>query len=477
MKRLARFCVVLIVALMSNGLLAADLELPTNPQSQNFSTRYNWSEVSRVILQGKTTKMEQAEAIYDWLCRNIAYDTNYQIYHADECYDKRRGVCNAYCELFWQIAKPASLECILVVGKAKDYKGNINPNGHAWIMCNVGNGWILIDPTWGAGIVNDGVFTHKIDDKSWFNVPPKWMILSHFPNDERYQLLSSPVSKSEFYSMLPIYPNVAKLGRWGRELLDKAWNRSLESVPKIREKYAKNITIDSAPFNGELQVGQFYNFRVGKLSDVQFALIDKSRFWMDNDWTVDAQGYYNIRFMPRRAGDLKLSVKGDDGMYWEVVAYQVAEPTEEQIISLENYYPLESPAMQRVENLKVDAIDIYGLNPQRLLVMAKSGELRSMPTLYTNKDYGVKIVSIPLKKRLRVGSTYTFTLKPTVKKQWAVINKGADSSSDWYRDWKTGPNGEISITVTPKKAGSLQISQSSMHEQLFYSVIMYDVVN
>ena len=478
MKIIASFFAFLIFALLPQQLVAVEGNFMEVSQSPNYPTRYDWSEVSRAILAGKATKMEQAEAIYDWLCQNIAYDTDYKIFHADECYDNRRGVCNAYCELFWQIAKPASLECIVVNGRTKTTFDPGDPRGHSWILCNVGNGWILIDPTWGAGNVNNGVFKRKKSDKSWFNVPPKWMILTHFPKDERYQLLQSPISEAVFESLQHITPNAAILGRWGRELLDKAWNRSLVGNPMIFDNYAKCITIDSAPFNNVLQVGEFYTFRVGKLVDTEITLINNSSFWLEKNWTLDSEGYYNIRFMPREAGTLKLAVKGERNLYWDVVMYQVAEPTLEQIATLENHYPLESPAMKKVKNLNPKAIEYYGINSQWLLSMAKSGKLQSMPSLYTSKDYSAKIVSIPLSKQLKVGYTYTFILKPESSDiQWAVINTGSNSATKWYRNWQPNPNGEILISVTPRNAGTLKISASMTGAQTFYPIIEYEVID
>ena len=42
---------------------------------------------------------------------------------------------------------------------------------------------LLIDPTWGAGIVSDGKFVRSTDNSMWFDVSPYWMAFSHYPDN------------------------------------------------------------------------------------------------------------------------------------------------------------------------------------------------------------------------------------------------------------------------------------------------------
>lgn len=93
-------------------------------------SKYDYTEVVQQIVDGKTDKMQQAEAIYRWMCRNIAYDTNYQIFTADQCWDQKRGVCQAYCELFYRLAEPLGLKTIIISGKTKDLEGQVSGKGH-----------------------------------------------------------------------------------------------------------------------------------------------------------------------------------------------------------------------------------------------------------------------------------------------------------------------------------------------------------
>ena len=63
-------------------------------------SKYDWSGITKGIVKGCTTEKQKARAIYNYICENISYDTNYQIYHVDQCWEQKKGVCQAYSELF-----------------------------------------------------------------------------------------------------------------------------------------------------------------------------------------------------------------------------------------------------------------------------------------------------------------------------------------------------------------------------------------
>ena len=146
---------------------------------------------------------EKARRIYNWICENIAYDTTKQIYDAETCYRIRRGVCEAYCELFCYMAEAAGLTADIIVGKTKDASGTISEN-HSWVFVYThAYDGIFLDPTWGAGSV-DGVSFIKNDDYSeWFNVSPYLMIFSHFPNQRYWSKLDINVTEEQFVKLPP----------------------------------------------------------------------------------------------------------------------------------------------------------------------------------------------------------------------------------------------------------------------------------
>lgn len=180
------------------------------PKREAVLSRFNTdirALATSVIGEAQTIE-EKARAIYDWICENIAYDTTKQIHDAETCYKTKRGVCQAYCELFCRMAEAVGLTADIISGKTKDSKGTISKDKHAWIYVYThAYDGILIDPTWGAGSVDGAKFIKNSDNSNWFNVSPYWMIFSHFPDELYWSKLDLSITEDQFaklpYMTLP----------------------------------------------------------------------------------------------------------------------------------------------------------------------------------------------------------------------------------------------------------------------------------
>ncbi len=175
------------------------------PKREALLRRFNTdirNEATQIIGEAKTVE-EKAKAIYNWICDNIAYDTTKQIYDAETCYRCRRGVCQAYCELFCYLAEASGITAEIIAGITKDAEGRISGEKHSWIyVYTYAYDGILIDPTWGAGKVVDGVrFVKNEDNSIWFNVPPYRMIFSHFPDIEYWSKLDVKITEEQFKNL------------------------------------------------------------------------------------------------------------------------------------------------------------------------------------------------------------------------------------------------------------------------------------
>ena len=172
-----------------------------------------WSERVAPIVAGCETDYEKAKAIYDWMSENIIYDYTYSISYADECWEKRTGVCNAFSELYVNLAKGCDLSAEKIEGIAK------SGGGHAWNKVKTEKGWILLDVTWGScsGHVdnyNNGNGWEEYGENSriWFDVHPDWMIFTHFPKNSKDQMRAIHISSNDFRALPDISPT---LGFWG----------------------------------------------------------------------------------------------------------------------------------------------------------------------------------------------------------------------------------------------------------------------
>lgn len=171
------------------------------PRRETMLSRLNTdlrSEVSTIIGDANTVE-EKARAIYDWICNNIAYDTTKQIHDAETCYRCRRGVCQAYCELFCHMAEAAGITAEIIAGLTKDSEGKISKEKHSWIYIYTHEyDGMLIDPTWGAGAVDGVKFIKSEDNSTWFDVSPYRMIFSHFPDQQHWSKLDITITEDQF---------------------------------------------------------------------------------------------------------------------------------------------------------------------------------------------------------------------------------------------------------------------------------------
>jgi hypothetical protein len=170
---------------------------PTTKMNVSSSTIDYFPPV-RDITNTQKSKKERAKDIYNWLIHNIDYDTSLAIHDADTCWKKRHGVCQAYCELFYQLAAKVGLVVEIISGIVKMPDNTIPEDKHSWIFVYTDHyDGIFIDPTWGAGYVENGKFV-RIEEDKWFDVTPEELINTHFPDDEKWQHLDINITKDQF---------------------------------------------------------------------------------------------------------------------------------------------------------------------------------------------------------------------------------------------------------------------------------------
>lgn len=223
-------------------------------------TKYGWATMAQAICQGKASAIDRLRTIYLWICRNIEYDTDYKIYTADECVVQRKGVCQAYCEVFYRLATAVGLKVTLVVGKVRMHDG-VSESLHAWAIAYLDpNTPILLDPTWGAGTVNGATFTRSKNHDAWFNVHPEWMIFTHFPNDPVFQLLPNRITLSQFERLPYVAPYMRKFCYTGHEILQCALQHRPLPAPRCYD--LDDVIAADIPHSTHLRVGQTYTVRI-----------------------------------------------------------------------------------------------------------------------------------------------------------------------------------------------------------------------
>lgn len=434
-------------------------------------SNYDYSELAKEIVNGCDDDYQRLKAIYGWICENIDYDTKFAIYSADKCMEAKRGTCQAYCELFYQITKALNIRTEIIKGKAKDDNGYIDSGGHAWIFAYTReNHGILMDPTWGAGTVSDGKFTKNDDCWTWFGVEPEWMILSHYPDKASYQLLELPVTQEKFVNMQRVSLLAREYGIDVHYLYEKALADSL-SLPKLTKESKVYFRLIEVPLQEKLQIGEMYQFRIKMLDAREFAIINNNIFCKNAEWTHEGDSVYSVSFMPRDTTDFCIAVRSDKEEHaWEaMVEYGIVPPSAADWEKVGEAYPLSVPELRNVKNINADIWNLAGIDVKMLAELLRQQHVTELPKLYRKNAGKLKIEQVPMNKRLKVGETYIFRFKPVEETNWALINNKL-----WHRSWKV-EDGTWSMQVVPKESGTLMLMVQTPENKSFWSCMEYEV--
>jgi len=176
------------------------------------------SELSDLInyLKNETQNLnmlEKAYVVFYWMAENIIYDKtelkdNKNIDSTPEgIYKYGKTVCFGYSKLFADIAKSIGIETEYIKGYAKGSEYNpgeqMENTNHEWNAVKINDNYFLIDPTWGAGLLEENIHIKELDD-FYFLPNPKHLIFTHFPEDPKWQLLKNPITKEEFINQINI---------------------------------------------------------------------------------------------------------------------------------------------------------------------------------------------------------------------------------------------------------------------------------
>jgi transglutaminase/protease-like cytokinesis protein 3 len=211
---------ILILLISTSGLLKSQDFLDWNEYKRLWSyveltpksIENNPVLIVDYLKKGVSNKRELIEIIYYWIANNISYDVegylNNDFGDVDglSVLESRKSVCQGYAELFKLLCDNAKIECVIISGYAKgpSYSGlRIEKPNHSWNAVELDNQWKLIDVTWGSGyveIIDDSLKFKKNLNLGYLFSKPDGFIIEHFPEDPKWQLLTTPISINEFYS-------------------------------------------------------------------------------------------------------------------------------------------------------------------------------------------------------------------------------------------------------------------------------------
>lgn len=464
------FCSVL--ATDGDGEYKSYYKEPTDSDKQHVTpSSKDYGDLARQLTKDCTSDYQRIRAIYQWVCSNIAYDTTYKIYTADECFEQCRGVCQAYCELFYQLAKAVDVKVEIISGDSRDSHGTIDKGGHSWLFAYTDeNRGILLDPTWGAGTVDGNAFVRSENCWKWFCVDAEWMILTHLPKDKQYQLIDKTLSMKEFRALPPVSDLWPAYGLDVHDIYQKARDHTL-ALPMFYTKGEGDVEILELPESASLRIGQLYTFRIRMKSDRAFTLINNSIFCKQDEWKAEGDNVYSIMFMPRDTMSLALSLRDRVKSYWNhFVKYAIEPPTQADWDEVEKHYPLSTPDVKGVRNLMADKWMAAGVDGQRMLSLIRQYQVTELPLIHDSKGQKLTIVSVPMRKKLKAGEPCLFKFYPKSGVKWALVN-----NEKWFTDWQQSEDGMLSMSMTPAEPGPLCLYVQMVEGESYWSCLEYDV--
>ena len=167
----------------------------------------------------KLSEIEKAYILFIWEGNNIDYDD--ESYFAgksvdctpDGAFKNGKTVCSGYSRLYKDIAiyLDLNVECVSCYSKGANYEpgDTISKTNHEYNVIKLNNKWYPIDPTWGAGHLEETNYVRAFND-FYFLADPELLIKSHFPENEKWQLTKKKYTLEEFLKWPKISSNFFK---------------------------------------------------------------------------------------------------------------------------------------------------------------------------------------------------------------------------------------------------------------------------
>jgi len=333
---------------------------------------------------------EKAYAIYYWLTNNIEYDV--KGLQSGSLGDlspagvlrRKMAVCSGYSRLFVDLGRKARLEVEEITGDAKGY-GGLDNGRHAWNAVKIKGEWKLLDATWAAGSLVDNKFSRMQQDYYFFTKPEQ-LIYSHLPDDDKWQLLSKPISKQNFINKVELKSNF-----FGFNLELNSHKKSLISTDKeihITLKSSENIIFTSTLFDSSLNKLDRHSFTQRKEGKQSFHV------------SFPKDGMYKLSIFANH-------IKNSGSNYKQILKYNI-----------------------NVNNLH--------------------GVIRTYPKKYLTFSKSKALLYQPLSSNLKRGKEYEFEIMVPNASDVAVIEKNDTDKPKFHHLDKNGDifSGKIIITGT-----------------------------
>ena len=222
-----------------------------HPAVTSITTEHDQSieSVGKYLAAAEPDPTMRVKAIHDYVASRIAYDAvalsegRYPDQSATTVFRDGIGVCAGYANLAAALGDAAGVEIVVVGGYSRHPGHDASAEGHAWNAARIGDRWVLFDATWDAGSVEGRTFTREYET-DYLMTPPDVFVATHYPDEDRWQLLSTALTRAQWLRLAAMRP-----GFYARGLQLKnvdTWH--------IEAKDSLHLDIDN-PLRLELHVG------------------------------------------------------------------------------------------------------------------------------------------------------------------------------------------------------------------------------
>lgn len=226
-----KFIRTLLVLVIAISTIQAQKYLAIDNHATSIQYTENYVSAAEQLVAPYGDDVSKARAIFTWIASHIEYDqkrferivdsgrrekVEFSASSPEEMEQKRhemvetfiqstlkdkKGICQDYAYLFKAMCESVGLEAEFVVGFGRFSPSNIGivhkKGNHAWNAVKLNGKWELVDVTWSTGMGMDENF-----GDGFFMVDPEVFIMSHYPDDNKWQLMESVIDP-ETFSMLP----------------------------------------------------------------------------------------------------------------------------------------------------------------------------------------------------------------------------------------------------------------------------------
>lgn len=207
-----------------------DLEIKEQYKKAPLLISRSTIKLAKYLTKNDSSDSQKTLNIYTWIIHNIKYDfkalnkIKSKKYNAKQTLRRRKGICYQYSNLFNTLCQNSGVSSREIVGYSKGSSyfedDKFFEADHSWNGVKVDSSWVLVDATWGSGLLYPKKQRLKRLMYQWFKKPyikskfkfvrrpnyeyfkaqPEFLIKNHLPVDPSWQLLKYPISLNTFES-------------------------------------------------------------------------------------------------------------------------------------------------------------------------------------------------------------------------------------------------------------------------------------